>query len=155
MFGRLLMFFMSFFLLAIVLSVLLWFFWSLYCLPFFFSFGHCIVCPSFFLLAIILSVLLFFFWPLYCLSFFVLRILILASSHFYLDTCLILLDIYTTPEFAKHKSRTIFIKRRTFLCYSHLEYWRKKYLHMWSTAKHQENNIQLLREQVVPYALSQ
>ena len=45
------------FLLPIVLSVLLFFFWPLYCLPFSFSFAHCIVCSSLFL------------WPLYCLPF--------------------------------------------------------------------------------------
>jgi hypothetical protein len=42
------------FLLAIMLSVLLFFFWPLCCLSFSFSFGHYVVCPSLFLLAIML-----------------------------------------------------------------------------------------------------
>jgi hypothetical protein len=52
-----------------VLSVIRYFFWSLYCLSFSTSFGHCIVCHSVFLLVIVLSVIRYFFWPLYCLSF--------------------------------------------------------------------------------------
>jgi hypothetical protein len=93
-----------FFLLAIVLSMLHWFylsfiFWPLYCLSFtdsicLLSFGHCIVYPSpilfvFYLLAIVLSILhwfylSFFFWPLCCPSFTDLRLLItsVASSSF-------------------------------------------------------------------------
>ena len=43
-------------LLAIVLSVFLFFIWLLYCLSFSFSFGYCIVCLSLFHLAIVLSV---------------------------------------------------------------------------------------------------
>ena len=80
------------YLLAIVLSVLLWF--TDYDYPFS-IFGHCVVCPSliyglwlslWYLLAIVLSVLLWFtdydypfgiFWPLCCLSFFDLRIMII------------------------------------------------------------------------------
>ena len=74
MFCRSLFFLFSFFLLAIALFVLS-FFWPLHCL-FFPSYGYCIVCPSFghcivcpfLLLAIALSVLSFF-WPLHCLFF--------------------------------------------------------------------------------------
>ena len=46
-------------LLVIVLSVLLFVFWSLCCLSFSLSFGHCVVCPSLCLLAIVLAVLRF------------------------------------------------------------------------------------------------
>jgi hypothetical protein len=52
-----------------LLSVIQYFFWSLYCLSFGISFGHCIVCHSVFLLVIVLSVIQYFFWSLYCLSF--------------------------------------------------------------------------------------
>jgi hypothetical protein len=56
-------------LLVIALSVIRYFFWSLYCLSFCISFGPCIVCHSVFLLVIVLSVIQYFFWSLYCLSF--------------------------------------------------------------------------------------
>ena len=56
--------------LVIVLSVLVPFLWSLYCLSLSHFFGHCIVCPCPISLVIVLSVLVPFLWSLYCLSLF-------------------------------------------------------------------------------------
>jgi cellulose synthase/poly-beta-1,6-N-acetylglucosamine synthase-like glycosyltransferase len=105
--------FLSFFILAIVLSVLRSFclslFWPLYCLCFdpfaFLYFGHCIVCASiflpFFILAIVLSVLRSFclslFWPLYCLCF-------VPFAFLYFGHCIVCASIFL-PFFilAKHR----------------------------------------------------
>ena len=106
------------FVLAIVLSVLLFFlYWLLCCLSFcsfcighcvcllFCSFciGHCVVCPSFrFILAIVLPVLFFLYWPLRCLYF-----CYFCIGHCFV--CLSSISRFWLPHWYRQSSLIVFI----------------------------------------------
>jgi hypothetical protein len=94
---RLLITVLTFFFLAIVLSVLLWFTASDYRFVLY-LFGHCIVCPSL-IYGFWLPFWPFFFWSLYCLSFFDLWLLITVfwylSTFLYIPVEYLLIDSIT------------------------------------------------------------